>query len=52
MGSTLNKSTLNKERNMNTALLVGQLVLATGILVIVSRALGERLEEMGLGKWD
>ena len=33
---------------METVLLVGKLVVATGILVGVSRALCDRLEEMGL----
>ena len=33
---------------METALLVGKLVVATGILVGVSRALFDRLEELGL----
>lgn len=33
---------------METALLVGQLVVATGILVGISRALFDRLEELGL----
>lgn len=33
---------------METALLVGKLAVATGILVGISRALFDRLEELGL----
>lgn len=38
----------NRRTNVNTAYLLGQLVLAVGALGIISRAVFERAQEVGL----